>query len=200
MSTEQISAADVKKLRERTSAGMMDCKKALVEARGDMELAQDILRKKGLSRVARRSNRVAEEGIVESYIHPGNKIGVLIEINCETDFVARTDDFKKLAKDLAMQVAATNPMAVDRESIDERTIGKEREIYKAQALESGKPEKIVEKIVDGRMNKFFQEVCLIEQAFVKDTDKTVTDVVNEVSAKTGEKIVIRRFVRYQLGE
>jgi elongation factor Ts len=165
-----------------------------------MQLAEEILRKKGLSRVARRSDRVAEQGLRDSYIHPGNKIGVLIEINCETDFVARTDDFKKFVRDLAMQVAATNPMSVEREGLDEEAVEKEKEIFKAQALEAGKPEKVIDKIVEGKLNKFYQEVCLLEQAFVKDTDKTVTDVVNDISASTGEKIVVRRFVRYQLGE
>ncbi len=197
---EIISASDVKKLREKTSAGMMDCKNALVEAEGDMKTAEELLRRKGLSRAARRSDRAADQGIVESYIHPGNKIGVLIEVNCETDFVARTDDFRKLARDLAMQVAATNPLAVDREGVDPEEVEKEKDIYRAQALESGKPEKIVDKIIEGRLGKFFQEVCLLEQAFVKDTEKTVTDIVNEVSAKTGEKVSVRRFVRYQLGE
>ncbi len=195
-----IAAADVKKLREKTSAGMMDCKNALVEAKGDMALAEDLLRKKGLSRVARRSERVADQGMIDSYIHPGNKIGVLIELNCETDFVARTDEFKKLARDLAMQVAATNPLAVDREGIDASTLDKEKEIFRAQAIESGKPENIADKIVEGRINKFYQEVCLLEQAFVKDTERTVQDVVNDVSAKTGEKVSVRRFARYQLGE
>jgi elongation factor Ts len=196
----EISASDVKKLREKTSAGMMDCKNALVEAQGDMDTAEELLRKKGLSRVARRSERVADQGIIESYIHPGNKIGVLIEVNCETDFVARTDDFKRLARDLAMQVAATSPLAVDRDGVDGGEVEKEKDIYRAQALDSGKPENIVDKIVEGRLGKFYQEVCLLEQAFVKDPEKTVTDIVNEVSAKTGEKVSVRRFVRYQLGE
>jgi len=196
----EITASLVKQLRDKTGAGMMDCKHALVEAKGDLELAEEILRKKGLSRVAKRAHRTASEGMVESYVHPGNKIGVLIEVNCETDFVARTEEFRKLARDLAMQVAATNPLAVDRESLDEKIVEKEREIYRAQALESGKPEKVVDKIVEGKLAKFYQEVCLLEQAFVKDTDKTVQDVVNEVSAKTGEKVVVKRFVRFQLGE
>lgn len=195
-----IPADTVKKLREKTGAGMMDCKNALVEAKGDIALAEDFLRKKGLSGASRRADRVAEQGLIESYIHPGNKIGVLIEINCESDFVARTDEFKRLARDLAMQVAATNPLAVDRQGLDGDIVAKEREIYKAQALESGKPEKVVDKIVDGKLVKFYQEVCLLEQAFVKDTSKTVTDLVGEVSAKTGEKVMVRRFVRYQLGE
>jgi elongation factor Ts len=195
-----ISAATVKELRDKTSAGMMDCKKALIEAEGDMEQAEDYLRKKGLSRVAHRAGREANQGLVESYIHPGNKIGVLIEINCETDFVARTEDFKKLIKDLAMQVAATNPLAVDREGIEASVIDKEKEIFKAQALDAGKPENIIDKMIEGKLNKFYQEVCLLEQAFVKNTDKTVQDEVNDVSAKTGEKVVVKRFARYQLGE
>lgn len=195
-----ISAATVKKLRDKTSAGMMDCKKALIEGEGDMERAEDYLRKKGLARVANRAGRAANQGLIESYIHPGNKIGVLIEINCETDFVARTEDFKQLIKDLAMQVAATNPLAVDREGIEESVIGKEKEIFKAQALDAGKPENIIDKMVEGKLNKFYQEVCLLEQAFVKNTEKTVQDEVNDVSAKTGENVVVRRFARYQLGE
>ena len=195
-----ISAVTVKKLRDKTSAGMMDCKKALIEAEGDMERAEDHLRKKGLARVAHRAGREANQGLVESYIHPGNKIGVLIEINCETDFVARTEDFKKLIKDLSMQVAATNPLAVDREGIEVSVIEKEKEIFKAQALDAGKPENIIDKMIEGKLNKFYQEVCHLEQAFVKNTDKTVQDEVNDVSAKTGEKVVVRRFARYQLGE
>jgi len=178
----------------------MDCKKALIEGEGDMERAEDYLRKKGLARVANRAGRAANQGLIESYIHPGNKIGVLIEINCETDFVARTEDFKQLIKDLAMQVAATNPLAVDREGIEESVIGKEKEIFKAQALDAGKPENIIDKMVEGKLNKFYQEVCLLEQAFVKNTEKTVQDEVNDVSAKTGENVVVRRFARYQLGE
>jgi elongation factor Ts len=195
-----IPAETVKKLREKTSAGMMDCKNALIEAKGDMALAEDILRKKGLSRASRRADRVAEQGLIESYIHPGNKIGVLIEINCETDFVARTEEFKRLARDLAMQVAATSPLSVDRQGLDESIVAKEKEIYRAQALESGKPEKVLDKIIEGKLAKFYQEVCLLEQAFVKDTNKTVTDLVNEMTVKTGEKVMVRRFVRYQLGE
>jgi elongation factor Ts len=195
-----ISAETVKKLREKTAAGMMDCKNALLEAKGDMALAEDILRKKGLSGASRRADRVADQGLIESYVHPGNKIGVLIEINCESDFVARTDEFKRLARDLAMQVAATNPLAVDRQGLEESVVAKEKEIYRAQALDSGKPEKVLDKIVEGKLVKFYQEVCLLDQAFVKDTNKTVTDLVNEVSAKTGEKVMVRRFVRYQLGE
>jgi len=195
-----ISAALVKELRDKTSAGMMDCKKALVEAGGDLERAEDFLRKQGMSRIATRAGRTANQGLIESYIHPGNKIGVLIEVNCETDFVARTEDFKRLARDLAMQVAATNPLAVDREGVDVAVVEREKEIYKAQALDSGKPENIIDKMIEGKLNKFYQEVCLLEQAFVKNTEKTVLDEVNDISAKTGEKVIVRRFTRYQLGE
>jgi len=195
-----ISAALVKELRDKTSAGMMDCKKALVEAGGDLERAEDFLRKQGMSRIATRAGRTANQGLIESYIHPGNKIGVLIEVNCETDFVARTEDFKRLARDLAMQVAATNPLAVDREGVDVAVVEREKEIYKAQALDSGKPENIIDKMIEGKLNKFYQEVCLLEQAFVKNTERTVLDELNDVSAKTGEKVIVRRFTRYQLGE
>ncbi|MFZ5974739.1 MAG: translation elongation factor Ts [Bacillota bacterium] len=195
-----VTAASVKELRERTGAGMMDCKKALVEAEGDMEKAVDILREKGLAAVAKKAGRIAAEGIVESYIHMGGKIGVLVEINCETDFVAKTDEFKELARDIAMQIAAANPQVVSREEVLQADIEKEKEILRAQALNEGKPEKIVDKMVEGRIDKYYKEVCLMEQPFVKNTDMTVTDLINEKTMKIGEKISIRRFARFAMGE
>lgn len=196
----EITAQMVKELRERTGAGMMDCKKALSEAGGDMEKATEILRKKGLAQVAKRAGRVAAEGLVESYIHFGGHLGVLVEINCETDFVARTDEFKALAKDIAMQIAAANPQYVRREEVDQARLEKERAIYREQALAEGKPEKLVDKVVEGRLEKFYKEVCLMEQPFIRDNEKTVADVVTAVAAKLGENIVVRRFVRFEVGE
>lgn len=196
----EITAQMVKELRERTGAGMMDCKRALSEANGDMEKATEILRKKGLAQVAKRAGRVAAEGLVESYIHFGGRLGVLVEINCETDFVARTDEFKALAKDIAMQIAAANPQYVRREEVDQARLEKERAIYREQALAEGKPEKVIDKIVEGRLEKFYKEVCLMEQPFIKDNEKTVADVVNAAAAKLGENIVVRRFVRFEVGE
>ncbi len=195
-----ISAGQVKELREKTGAGMMDCKKALTEANGDMEKAIELLREKGLSAAAKKAGRIAAEGVVESYIHMGGKIGVLVEINCETDFVAKTDEFKELARDIAMQIAAYNPLFVSRDEVPADEIEKEKEIYKQQAINEGKPEQIAEKMVEGRLKNYYKEVCLLEQAFIKDGDKTVEALVNEKVAKIGEKISIRRFVRYQLGE
>lgn len=195
-----ISASQVKDLREKTGAGMMDCKKALTEADGNMERAIEILREKGLSAAAKKADRIAAEGVVESYIHMGGKIGVLVEINCETDFVAKTDEFKELARDIAMQIAAYNPLFVSRDEVSAEEIEKEKEIYKQQAINEGKPEHIAEKMVEGRLKNYYKEVCLLEQAFIKDGDKTVEALVNEKVAKIGEKISIRRFVRYQLGE
>ena len=196
----QITAQLVKQLREQTGAGMMDCKKALTETDGDLEKASDWLREKGIASAAKKAGRVATEGVVHSYIHAGGKIGVLVEVNCETDFAAKNEQFQVLVKDLAMHIAAAAPLAVRREEIDAGVVAKEREIYAAQARESGKPEKILDKIVDGKVDKFFKETCLLEQPFVKDTDKTVEQVVKEAIAVIGENISVRRFTRYVLGE
>jgi len=196
----EISAAMVKELREKTGAGIMDCKKALQEKGGNVEEAVDYLREKGLAAAAKKSGRITSEGLVSSYIHAGGKIGVLVEVNCETDFVARTDEFQAFVKDICMQIAATNPQGVSREDIPAEVVEREKQIYRTQALESGKPEKIVDRIVSGKLEKFYQENCLLEQPFVKDTDKTVEDLVKEMIAKTGENIGIRRFVRFVMGE
>ena len=195
-----VTAAQVKELRERTGAGMLDCKKALEEAGGNMDKAIEILREKGLSAAAKKAGRIATEGVVESYIHGGGRIGVLVEINCETDFVAKTDAFKEFARDVAMQIAATNPRYISKEDVPPEDLDKEREILRTQALNEGKPEKIVEKMVEGRLNKFFEEYCLLEQAWIKDPDKTINQLLNEKIAQIGEKISIRRFARYELGE
>ncbi len=195
-----ISPQDVKELRERTGAGMMDCKRALTDADGDMDKAADILRERGLAANAKKAGRIAAEGIVESYIHMGGKIGVLIEVNCETDFVANTEEFRLFVKDMAMQVAASRPKYIVPEEVDQAELAHEREILRAQALAEGKPEKIVDKMVEGRIQKFYKEVCLMEQPFIKDQDKAVKDIVNEVGFRIGEKISIRRFVRYEMGE
>jgi elongation factor Ts len=194
-----IEASIVKELREKTGAGMMDCKRALEESGGDIEEAQKILRKKGITKVERRAQRDTKEGLVEAYIHPGGKIGVLIEVNCETDFVAKTDEFKRMVRDLAMQVAATDPLSISNEDLDPSIIERETEIYRVQAKETGKPDNITEKIVKGRLQKYFQEVCLLDQPFVKDTDTSVRDRVTEVASKLGENIVIRRYIRFLLG-
>jgi len=195
-----ITAEMVKDLRERTGAGMMDCKKALTETGGDMEKAIDFLREKGLAAAAKRAGRIAAEGVVEAYIHGGGRIGVLLELNCETDFVAKTDEFRALAKDLAMQVAAANPSYVRREEVPAEVISREREVLRAQAMNEGKPAHIAEKMVEGRLEKFFKENCLMEQAFIKDPDPTVTQLLTAKIAKIGENISVRRFVRFQLGE
>jgi elongation factor Ts len=195
-----ISADIVKQLRERSGAGMMDCKKALVEAGGDMDKAMTILREKGISKAATKAGRATKEGVIGCYVHPGDKLAVLVEINCETDFVARTDQYRELARNLAMHVAAANPLVVRREELSQEQIVAEREIYKTQALNEGKPEKIVDKIVDGKIDKYYAEVCLMEQAYVKDPDKTINDLINETIAKIGENMSIRRFVRFRLGE
>jgi len=195
-----VEASAVKELRERTGAGMMDCKKALTESNGDMEKAIEILREKGLAAAAKKAGRIASEGIVDSYIHGGGRIGVLIEVNSETDFVAKNEEFRQFVKDMAMQVAATNPLYVKREEVDPQVIAKEREIFRAQALNEGKPEKIVDKMVEGRIEKYYKEICLIEQPFIKDTDKTVQDVLSALIAKIGENLSIRRFVRFEKGE
>lgn len=195
-----IAAADVKKLRDMTGAGMMDCKKALKESEGDIEKAVEYLRKKGIASAAKRAGREAKEGVVMSYIHPGSRLGVLVEVNTETDFVAKTDDFQILAKDIAMHIAAANPLAVDREEVSQEMIEKEMDIYRAQMREQNKPENVIEKIVQGKIDKFYSENCLMEQAFVKDPDKTVKDILMEVSGKLGEAMSVRRFIRFQIGE
>ena len=196
----EISASSVKELREKTGAGMMDCKKALGECGGDVQKAIDYLRQKGLAAAAKKADRVAADGAVGAYVHPGGKIGVLVEINCETDFVARTAEFQMLVKDIAMQVAAANPQYVRREEVSPQDLDKEKSIYRQQALETGKPEKVVDKIVDGKIQRFYSEVCLLEQAFIKDPDKKVAEVVNDAIARLGENIQVRRFARYHLGE
>ena len=196
----EITAALVKELRERTGAGMMDCKKALTEVSGDIDKAIDFLREKGLAAAAKKEGRIAAEGVVESYIHGGGRIGVLLEVNCETDFVAQTEEFKLFVKDIALQIAAARPEYLVKEEVPEDVLNHEKEILRAQALNEGKPEKIIEKMVEGRISKFYKEVCLMEQEFVKDPDKTIHDLVLEKTAKIGERIVIRRFTRYELGE
>lgn len=196
----QITAAMVKDLRETTGAGMMDCKKALAAVDGNKEKAIDWLREKGMAAAAKKDGRVAAEGACVSYIHAGGKIGVLVEVNCETDFVAKTEDFLGFARDIAMQIAAANPTCIRREEVDASAVNHEREVLRQQALNEGKPEKIVEKMVEGRLEKYYKEVCLMEQPFVKDPDKTIEQLVKEKIAKIGEKISIRRFTRYQLGE
>lgn len=196
----EITAAVVKELREKTGAGMMDCKNALVEAQGDMDKANDILRKKGVARASKKASRIANEGIIEAYIHPGSKLGVLLEINCETDFVAKTDDFKTFARDIAMQVAASSPAFVRREDVDQETTDREMVIYREQAQSQGKPENIVEKIATGKLEKYYSEICLLEQPFVKDPDKTVQNLLTELIAKLGENISIRRFSRFKVGD
>lgn len=195
-----ITADIVKQLREATGAGMMDCKKALAETDGDMEKAVEYLRKKGLQAVEKKAGRQIKDGVIHSYIHPGSRLGVLVEINCETDFVARTADFQAFAKDIAMQIAASSPKYVDRTDVPQDLIDKETEIYKEQAREQGKPEKIWDKFVQGKLEKYYQEICLLDQSFVKDPNKIVRDLLTEVVAKLGENMAIRRFVRFQLGE
>lgn len=194
-----ISAAMVKELREKSGAGIMDCKQALAENDGDMEKAVDFLRKKGLATAAKRAGRATSEGVVQSYIHMGGKIGVMVEVNCETDFVAKTDDFVEFARNLAMHIAATNPVGITAEDVPGSVIDRERDIYREQALEMGKPEKMIDKIVEGKLNKFFKESCLMDQPFVRDPEKTITDYLNEIIAKTGEKVTIKRFARFQVG-
>ncbi|MBW7453769.1 translation elongation factor Ts [Paenibacillus sepulcri] len=195
-----VNASAVKELREKTGAGMLDCKKALEEANGDISKAIDLLREKGLSAAANKAGRIATEGVVESYIHAGGRIGVLVEINCETDFVGKTDQFREFARDIAMQIAAANPKFVSREEVSQEELDKEREILKAQALNEGKPANIVEKMVEGRIGKYYEEFCLLEQPFIKDPDKTISALLNEKISTIGENITIRRFVRYELGE
>jgi elongation factor Ts len=194
-----IDSKMIKDLRVRTNAGIMDCKEALQEAGGDMEKAVDFLRKKGLATALKRAGRETSEGVVSSYIHGGGKIGVLVEVNCETDFVAKTDEFKEFVKNIAIHIAATRPLGIERKDVAQEVIKREEEVYRAQALETGKPEKIIDKIVEGKMEKFFKETCLLEQQYVKNTDITITDLIHEMVAKTGESISVRRFARYQLG-
>jgi len=196
----EISAAMVKELRGATGSGIMDCKRVLAEAEGDYQTAVDLLRKKGLAKAAKRAGRSTSEGVIYSYIHTGAKLGVLVEVNCESDFVAKTDDFLAFVKNIAMHIAAANPVGLAPEDVDEAIIAKEREIYTAQMLEEGKPENMIAKIVDGKVEKFYKEVCLLSQQYVKDPQKTITDVLKETIAKIGENIQIKRFVRFQIGE
>lgn len=195
----EITAALIKELREKTSAGMMDCKKALVEANGDINKASDILREKGLASIAKKSSRIASEGIVESYIH-GGRIGVLVEVNSETDFVAKNEEFKNFVKDIAMQIAAVAPKYVSREEVPAEEVEHEKNVLTEQARGENKPEHIIEKMVEGRLEKFYEEICLLDQDFIKDSDKKIKDILNELIAKIGENIKIRRFVRYEVGE
>jgi len=190
----------VKDLREKTGAGMMDCKEALQSSDGDFDKAIEYLRKKGMSAATKRSSKAAKEGVIASYIHMQGRIGVLVEVNCETDFVAKTDDFKNLAKDLAMHIAASNPTYVKSDEIPEDILARERDIYRSQILAEGKPEKVVDKIVEGKLKKYYEDVCLLDQKFIKDTNITIGTLLNNLIAKTGENIIIRRFSRYQLGE
>jgi elongation factor Ts len=195
-----ISAALIKDLRDKTGVGIMDCKEALTECEGDIQKAIEHLRKKGIATAKKRGGRTTSQGQVQSYIHGGGKIGVLVEVNCETDFTGKTEDFTLFVRDLAMQIAATSPVAIDRDQVPEEILQKEREIYASQARETGKPENVIEKIVEGKLKKFYSEACLLEQPFVKNPDITVQDLANEMMAKTGENIVIKRFTRFQLGE
>ncbi|HEX7227089.1 MAG TPA: translation elongation factor Ts [Candidatus Binatia bacterium] len=196
----EVSASAVKNLREKTGAGMMDCKKALAESGGDLDRAVDYLRQKGLAAASKKASRTASEGAIGAYVHPGGKIGVLLELNCETDFVARTPEFQNLLKDIAMQIAAANPRYIRPEEVPTGDLEKEREIYRRQALESGKPEKIVDKIVDGKIDRFYSEVCLLEQSFIKNPDRKVSEILTDAVARLGENIQVKRFSRYQLGE
>ncbi|MEW5994203.1 MAG: translation elongation factor Ts [Candidatus Zixiibacteriota bacterium] len=195
-----ITAQMVKELRERTGAGMMDCKKALIEAGGDTEKATSVLREKGIAKAASKGGRTTAEGVIATYVHTGDKLGVMVEVNCETDFVARTDQFKTFVRDIAMHIAASAPVCIRREEIDSNLVHHERDIYRRQALNEGKPEKVVDKIIDGRIEKFYSEVVLLEQPYVKDNDKSVEDLVKDMIATLGENINIRRFARFRLGE
>ena len=196
----EISAKLVKELRDRTGAGMMECKKALVEAKGNLAEAEIILRKHGITKAASKSTRTTRQGIIGSYVHPGSQLGVLVEVNCESDFVARTDDFQQLVKDLAMQVAATNPQFIRKEDVTPQALEKERDIQRARALQEGKPEKMVDKVVEGRLGKFYEEICLYEQPFIRDNSTTVGDLIKSAIAKVGENISVSRFVRFKVGE
>jgi len=194
-----ITSQMVKDLRDKTAAGMMDCKKALNDTNGDMEKAVDLLRQKGLAVAAKRAGRATSEGVIETYIHAGGKLGVMVELNCETDFVAKTDDFRGFARDLAMHIAAVNPVAVTREAVPENILSREKEIYIQQALESGKPKNIIEKMITGKMEKYLADICLLEQKFVKDPERSIQDLLNELVGKMGENISIKRFARFQVG-
>jgi elongation factor Ts len=194
-----ITSQMVKDLRDKTSAGMMDCKKALTETNGDMEKANDLLRQKGLAVAAKRAGRATSQGVIETYIHAGGKLGVMVEIDCETDFVAKTDAFKGFARDLAMHIAAANPVAITREEVPENVISREKEIYIQQALDSGKPKNIIEKMVTGKMEKFLADICLLEQKFVKDPERSIQDMLTDMVGKIGENISIKRFARFQVG-
>jgi elongation factor Ts len=195
-----INAAMVKQLREKSGAGIMDCKEALTECDGDMDKAVEYLRKKGLATAQKRAGRSTSEGVVQAYIHMGGKIGVLVEVNCETDFVAKTDDFQEFTKNIAMHIAATSPVGLSQEDVPQEIVDREMDIYRAQAKEMGKPDKIIDKIAEGKLSKFFKESCLMNQSYVRDPDLTIMDYLNEVIAKTGERISIKRFVRFQIGE
>jgi elongation factor Ts len=190
----------VKQLRDKTGSGMMDCKKALAENSGDMEKAIDFLRKKGLATAAKRAGRATTEGVVQPYVHTGGKLGVMVEVNCETDFVAKSEDFQEFAKNVAMHIAATSPIGISPEDVPAETLAREKEIYMDQARQTGKPENVIEKIVEGKMNKFLKENCLMNQAYVRNPDITIADLLNELIAKIGENISIKRFVRFQIGE
>jgi elongation factor Ts len=200
MTNKGVALTHVKELRERTGAGIVDCQKALTESGGDVEKAIVILREKGLAAAAKKAGRAAAQGLVGSYIHGGGKIGVLLEVNCETDFVARTEEFQRLVKDLAMQVAAANPRYVRREEVPESEVEKERTIYRSQMAQSGKPAAVIERIVEGKLEKFYSESCLLEQPFIREPGKTVEQLVKEVMARTGENVVVNRFARFQIGE
>ena len=195
-----VDAKKVKNLRDKTGAGMMDCKKALVESSGDMEKAVDYLRKTGITKAEKKSARIAKEGLIYSYIHQGNRLGVLLDIGCETDFVAKTEGFKDIAHNISMQIAATNPIAIRREDVDPELTDREKSIYHEQAKSSGKPEEIIDKIVDGKLNKFFQDNCLLEQTFIKDSEKNIQDLINEIIVTLGENISVNRFTRFAIGE
>jgi len=196
----EVSTELVKRLREKTGAGMMDCKRALDESSGDIDQAVEYLRKKGAAVAAKRADRVANQGVVEAYIHTGGRIGAMVELNCETDFVAKTPDFKQLAHDIAMQIAAMSPIYVSKEDVEQAVLDKEIDIYRSQALNEGKPEEVADKIAQGRLEKFYQEVCLLEQSFIKDSGKTIKDLLAEATGKVGEKVGVRRFQRFHLGE
>jgi elongation factor Ts len=200
MSDKEISAADVKRLRDMTGAGMMECKKALQEAGGDFDRAQEILRERGLAGVEKRKARVAGDGVVESYIHGEGRLGVLVEVNCETDFVARTQEFRELAREVAMQVAAQSPRWVSRDEVPDDVVESERKVYAERARQLGKPENVLDKIVDGMLQAFYKETVLLDQPYIRDDAKRIDDLVKDVATKVGENVVIRRFVRYQLGE
>ena len=196
----EINAQLVKQLRERTGAGMMECKNALVEAKGDLSEAEVVLRKKGIASANKKASRTTKQGVISTYIHAGAQLGVMIEVNCESDFVARTDDFQELVKDIAMQVAASDPQFIRREEVTQAALDKEKDIQRARALADGKPEKMIEKIIEGRMNKFYEEICLMEQPFIKDNTATISDLVKAKIAKLGENITVARFVRFKVGD